>query len=110
MFGSLDDFLNEEYFKTHQTGTLIVSENEQEYNIRIFAVLEAEATEESIFAPTETDNTIPFLKEHAMYIDDTVELNDDTKLLAMSTCKYPDTVERTIVFGTLEPKSGSKTE
>lgn len=112
MFGALDEFLNEEYFKTHQTGTLTVVEGKKEtdYRIRIFAVLEAEATEPAIFAPTEVSKaeTLQFVKTRAKYIDPEAETGGDIQLLAMSTCKYPDTVERTIVFATIEPEADSE--
>lgn len=51
MFGAIDEYLNEDYFNSHRTGSLVVGK--KTYKIRIFAVLECEATEESIFAPTE---------------------------------------------------------
>lgn len=36
-----------------------------------------------------------------MYLDEN-SWDKDKKLLALSTCKYPDTADRTIVVGTLE--------
>lgn len=47
MFGAIDEYLNEDYFNSHRTGSLVVGK--KTYKIRIFAVLECEATEESIF-------------------------------------------------------------
>lgn len=100
MFGALDDFLDEEYFNSHRSGSLIVGK--KTYKIRIFAVLECEATEESIFAPTENDNTLNYIKQHALFLDDTVLPKDNERLLGLSTCKYPDTVDRTLIFGVLD--------
>jgi len=100
MFGALDAYLEEEYFDTHQTGTLVVGD--RTYDIRVYAVVESEATNKAIFAPTEIDVgiTLDYIKEHALFLDKNVVTNDK-KILAMSTCKYPDTAERTIVFWTL---------
>lgn len=99
MFGALDRYLDETYFKEHQSGTLTVGEDT--YQLHIFAVLECEATEDTIFAPTETSiqATMAYIKEHALFLDDSALQNTTGKLLGMSTCKYPDTVERTLVFG-----------
>lgn len=102
MFGALDDFLDEDFFHSHQTGTLIVGKTT--YDIRIFAVLECDATQEAVFAPTETDNTMSYLKQYALYYNADAEPKGDQKLLGMSTCKYPDTADRTIIFGRLEEK------
>ena len=134
MFGALDKYLDEDYFYSHQTGTLFVKEIKEDeekeeegvekgkekegeekggdksekveysisYKIRLFAVIESEGTQEAIFAPTECDDeTLDYVKEHAVYLDDTFEVGDDVKLIALSTCKYPDTADRTIVFGYL---------
>ena len=42
MFGAIDEYLNEDYFNSHRTGSLVVGK--KTYKIRIFAVLECEAT------------------------------------------------------------------
>lgn len=104
MFGALDDFLEEDYFDSHRSGTLTVGDTK--YKIRFFAVLECEATESSIFAPTETEpeETLDFIKKNALFLDDSASPKDSEKILGMSTCKYPDTVERTLVFGALVPE------
>ena len=101
MFGALDEYLAEGYLKEHEAGTLIV--DRKEYPLRFFAVLEAEATTEEIFSPTEHDaEVLPYLKEHALFYNESAGPSDSEKLVALSTCKYPDTTERTIVFGVLE--------
>ena len=104
MFGALDEFLDEDYFNSHRSGTLTVGK--KIYEIKIFAVLECEATEQAIFAPTEAEasETLSFIKENALFLDDSVLSDENEKILGMSTCKYPDTVERTLVFGVLTPK------
>lgn len=100
MFGAIDEYLNEDYFNSHRTGSLVVGK--KTYKIRIFSVLECEATEESIFAPTENGNTLNYIKQHALFLDDTALPKDNEKLLGLSTCKYPDTVDRTLIFGALD--------
>ena len=63
------------------------------------------ATEDAIFAPqTEpVSKTIEFIKDNAISYDEGIAPASDTcHILALSTCKKPDTTERTIVVGILE--------
>lgn len=101
MFGALDEFLEESYFNEHRTGTLTVGKTV--YQLRVFAVLECEATEPAIFAPTEAEpeETLDFIKQNALFLDDSALPKDKEKLLGLSTCKYPDTVERTMIFAAM---------
>ena len=95
MFGTLDKFLNQEFLNTHQKGTLTV--NGKVYEIALFAVVEAPAEEKIIFAPTEAEYPLSFIKEHATVKVDSIP--EKGKILGMSTCKYPETSDRTILFG-----------
>lgn len=100
MFGALDKYLDESYFETHAKGTLTAGD--ATYHIQLFAVMETEATNALIFAPTETaaGETLDYIKGHAIYCDKNVK-TDNCRILGLSTCKYPDTADRTIVFGVL---------
>ena len=103
MFGALDKFLNKDFFDTHKTGTL--KSNGKVYDIEIIATVEAPAEEEIIFAPTEAEYPLTFIKDHA-----TVKVNpfpDHGTILGMSTCKYPETSDRTILFGILKERSAN---
>ena len=101
MFGALDEFLDEDYFDAHLLGTLTVAD--QVYSIRFFACVEAEATVEEIFAPTETDGTMAYVQEHASIWREP----EEGPLIALSTCKFPQTMARIIVFGVLiSPEHG----
>lgn len=95
MFGALDAFLDEGYFNTHRTGTLTVAD--KIYNIKFFACIEADASVREIFEPTETDGTLEYVREHAVIFREP----EGEKLLALSTCKFPQTTDRIIVFGVL---------
>lgn len=97
MFGALDEFLDEEYFKEHTKGALLF-EDQPEKPFRIFAVLETDAAEDRVFAPTETTGTLDYVLEHAQFLNRDFIPDGGQKLLAFSTCKYPDTAERTVVF------------
>lgn len=105
MFGALDRYLEEDYFNEHRTGTLYVGD--EIYKIKLFAVLECAATQEEIFAPTEVSlaETEKYIKEKALYLDERAWDKED-RILALSTCKYPDTADRTVVIGTIRILSG----
>ena len=97
MFGALDEYLKEDYFDAHRTGTLI-AETGQVYSVKFFACVEADASVRAIFDPTEATGTLDYVKEHAVIYREP----EGERLLALSTCKFPQTSERIIVFGVLK--------
>ena len=132
MFGALDEFLDQEYFDAHRVATLTVDDTA--YRIEFFACIEADATVPEIFAPTEAEGTLEYVRENAsIWYDpmgeDEIEaeakigatprvtpaptpgaiagMGDETeiepeRLIALSTCKFPQTTARIIVFGVLK--------
>lgn len=96
MFGELDRYIDEGFFNHHLTGTLTV--HNKTHKIHIFAVLETEGTNSYVFAPTETDpqQTLEYVSANAIYKTNE-QIDDGERLLALSTCKYPDTADRTVV-------------
>lgn len=97
MFGALDEFMDQDYFDTHRTGTLMTVSGKI-YQIKFFACVEADASVREIFAPTETNGTLEYVKEHATVFYEP----EGEHLVALSTCKFPQTSERIIVFGVLK--------
>ena len=95
MFGALDEFLDEAYFDEHTAGTLTVGGTA--YAISFFACVEADATVEEIFAPTQTEGTLEYVLQNACILREPGE----GRLIALSTCKFPQTTDRIIVFGVL---------
>ena len=96
MFGSLDHFLDEKYFDEHRSGSVIVGN--LKYPLIFFAVIETDATETAIFAPTEADmEVLPFIEDNALYYDEKLAPVEGDRMLALSTCKYPSSTERTII-------------
>jgi len=102
MFGALDNYKDKKYFNEHTTGKLTVV-NGKEYQITIFASCIAMATDKVIFDPPESVNSIrlKYLKKHAL-IYEPKEVNEQSKLIALSTCQSADSNERMIVFGVLK--------
>jgi len=101
MFGPLHHFLEQDFLDTHQTGELIVGD--VTYEITFFAALEASATQELIFNPTEhpAEKVLDYVKKHAQSYE---EEKEEGTLLALSTCKYPDSVDRVLLFGYMKEK------
>ena len=98
MFGALDEFLDEEYFDSHRTGKLVVGY--RVHPLEFFASVEADASTKEIFAPTqvEAEETLEYVRENAtVWREPTGE-----RLIALSTCKFPQTSERIIVFGVIK--------
>ena len=115
MFGVLDRFLDQEFLEKHQNGTLIVGNSI--YDIEFFATVEAPAEESRIFAPTEAAFPLDYILKNAIVLtkkyksmevqDEGLEsemTGDGCHMLGLSTCKYPDTSDRTILFGFLEER------
>lgn len=95
MFGALDSFLEESYFDAHRTASLTVADTT--YSLRLFACLEADASVREIFAPTEAENPLTYVRANARVWREP----EEGRLVALSTCKFPQTTERIIVFGVL---------
>ncbi len=100
MFGPLDKYLDEAWFSSHSEGTLTVGK--QVYPLRIYAVVETDAAAEEIFAPTELKpkKTFRYVKKKALYYNAGLEpdFEKGERMLGLSTCRDPDTAERTVVF------------
>ena len=96
MFGALDKFGEETYFDAHTTGTLTVAD--KIYELKIFAYVEADAAQPEIFSPKGGYDTLEYVRENALIWREP----EGERLLAMSTCKFPMTTDRIIVFGVLK--------
>lgn len=68
MFGDLEKYKTEDFFKPHTSGTLYV--NGQEYGLRFFAFLLVDANDYSIYDPIASDDPayMDNLESKAMWI------------------------------------------
>lgn len=105
MFGALDAFAEQSYLEKHKHGTLKTKDG-QEFDITLFAFLYTDASDELLFNPgeSEQEKVILHIKELVLLCLDDMDTN--LPILAMSTCRYPDTTERTFVIGHLEVVNG----
>lgn len=101
MFGALDEFIDRDYFESHRTGSLITVDGES-YHIRFFASCKANATDEVVFEPDQSDNVslLVYIKQHAT-VYEPQGVSADSRIIALSTCQGANTLERMVVFGTL---------
>ena len=91
MFGALDKYLEEDFFNSHESGTLMVGKNT--YALQVFAVVECDSTVQEMFAPNEGYDQLAYIQgNHTFYKEPTGD-----HLISLSTCKYPNSTERTIV-------------
>lgn len=95
MFGALDKWKDESYYRSHQTGTLTT--RNACYSLQVIALGQCSATIEEIFQPTDVSAVSSFrcINTIATYRTEGVE---PTHVVALSTCQYPATDNRTILF------------
>lgn len=105
MFGDLQKFLDEKFFEENNVGHLVTEDGE--YTIEFFTVLQADAYDEWVFNPTRTDKETK--NEFLEYIDTLAvnkreyEIDEDARIIGLSTCTSTQTNGRTILFGVLRP-------
>ena len=96
MFGSLDDFLDRQYFESHRTGTLLC--RRRQYKITLYAVVKTDASVDVVFEPTQADAMIAdYIRENAL-IYETPEYGN---IIGLSTCSDTSSTDRLVVFGIL---------
>lgn len=106
MFGDLQKFLDESFFNQNTTGDLITEDGD--FEIRFFAVAQADGYDEIVFNPTSTNSENK--DEFLAYIDSisvnkrAYDIKPEDKIIGLSTCTSTQTNGRTILFGVLIPK------
>lgn len=108
MFGPLDDYIRQEFLEDHSKGHLIV--NDDRYDILFYASFHADATNKSVFSPSEQDGreVLIYAKQHALSILPEHAPKKKDRILALSTCRYPESIERTVVIGVLKEQKQAK--
>lgn len=111
MFGDLDLYKEEKFFRENQTGTLILPD--RSYKLEILAVLIIPSGEEVIFNPTlwqeGTDDLSKFARENHLYLheDKLTALeesqDEDQQILALTTCSTEFTDARTAILAVMLP-------
>lgn len=104
MFGALDQYMEKEFFDTHPSGILYVKD--QIYDLEIIAYAECSAYEKSVFEPGESSSVREFIKTRSTYLRECT-LDENSHILCMSTCRFPDTQSRTVVFALIKDQKRS---
>lgn len=116
MFGSLDKFQDQAYFKSHQTAVLTTKGGDV-YDVTFFAVATTDAYEKQIYTVGNRANKVKqFLTgdrskdvgvgTNVLIYDNSVA-KDAVKILALSTCANANTNGRLVVFGRMVKRGGS---
>jgi sortase B len=102
MFGEVTDFLKEDYFQGHTTGSLCTPEHI--YHITWFACVKTTAYDTKLFVPTmytdseQKDELLEYIKKTAtQYRDIGVTASD--QIVALSTCEDATTDGRVMLIG-----------
>lgn len=85
MFGSLDNWNDENFFKNHEIGFLLTKE--KVYKIKFIKIFETQATDSKTFS-IDLSN-----KDR--------NLEDDKRYIALTTCKVTTDINRTVLLGEL---------
>ncbi|MBQ8967142.1 class B sortase [Ruminococcus sp.] len=98
MFGALDDFLDEEYLKSHSKGELLVGrDGSVRYDLHIFASMRAGAHDKEVFNVGES-GTLDFIRTKAEVMTE----GPRGRIVALSTCANSGSVSRILVFCYIE--------
>lgn len=91
MFGALDDFLDEDYLKSHKTGELLVGpDGKAVFRLELFYAMRTDAKETMVFDPDKHEELRKFLEAQ--------ENKADGRILCLSTCAGGASSERIVVF------------
>lgn len=111
MFGDLVLYKGEEFFNENSTGILILPD--RSYQLKIYAALIVQASDEMIFNPDLHDDGlsqfIEYAEKNALYIrpemtEDLKEAADNgLQILSLTTCSGEFTDARTIILAVMEP-------
>ena len=102
MFGGLDKYLEKDYFDGHRNG--ILASPKQSYKVLLFAALKTDAYNDMIYKVGSRDlnELVKYISEHAV-INYDIEFDENSQIIALSTCADATTNGRLVVFGLLLP-------
>ena len=104
MFSDVMEFLDADYFESHQTGTLYLPD--KTCHISVFACIEADGYDPLIYNPGPdfgTGELLEYLKASSTQYRD-IGVTAEDKIVGLSTCVDAQPTERAILFGRLEEK------
>ncbi len=105
MFGDVVEFVNKDYFDSHRTGTLYLTDGSA-YTIELFVCIEIDAFDSVVYQPTaqEQGNVGPlleYIREKAVQYRE-IGVTASNQIIGLSTCAEAETNGRVVVFGRME--------
>lgn len=111
MFGDLSLFKDEKFFQKNSTGKLILPD--RSYDLKIYAALIVQASDEMIFNPDNHKDglkkLIEYAETNALYLRPEMTealkkaADDGLQILSLTTCSAEFTDARTIILAVMEP-------
>lgn len=116
MFGNLELYKTEKFFRENTSGTLLLPD--KIYNLETYAVLLVTSSEDHIFEPTQwngenVNGLIEFVNNNSIFINEDIKEKieqsefNDLKFLSLTTCSGEFTDARTVVLTIMEDVSNS---
>lgn len=102
MFGDVVEFIHEDYFEAHKTGTLYLPH--KTYKISLFACMEADAYDHLVYShgkSCDVQAILDYLNVSSTQYRD-IGVTAEDQIIAMSTCVDAATNGRIILFGRLD--------
>lgn len=102
MFGSLDLFTSEAYFREHEDGWLAVRDGSM-YGLKLFAVVWGDAKDKVMFSPQgrTAAEALAYIEENALIF---TEYEAGRRIVALSTCAGQTDTSRLIVLGMIDER------
>lgn len=105
MFGDIVEFVREDFFNAHTTGTLYAPGGT--WNIELFACLEVDAYDSMVFNPTaqeegNAESLLEYIRENAVCYRE-IGAEPEDQIIGLSTCAEAETNGRVVIYGRLNP-------
>ena len=104
MFGDVLEFVDSQYFESHQTGVLFLTD--RSFDIQLFACIEADGYDKLIYRVGPeygTEELLDYLKASSTQYRD-IGVTPEDQIIAFSTCVDAATNGRVVLYGRLEEK------
>ena len=104
MYGDVMEFINENYFEEHKTGTLYLPGKARQ--LEVFACMEGDAYDPYIYNVMDKQGNmqefLDYIKNNAQQYRD-IGMKDTDQVISLSTCVSASTNGRMIVFARINP-------
>lgn len=104
MFGDLSKYKNKNFFVKNKTGKIYLED--KTYNLYVFSVIIVSSKDKNVFDVSNKDPMtnlarLEYIKEKAINYRD-IGVNENSKIIALSTCNGSTNTDRIVVFAVLE--------